>query len=108
NPLNRRMRIFAGLIDSGPMNDVWALELAAGAVNVPTAPAPRAAAAALLPPWPNPSRGAVAMEFAPPARAGRFELAVFDAAGRRVRALWSGDGAGAARRATWDGRDSRG
>lgn len=105
NPLNRRMRVFGGLASTGPMNDVWLLELTAGAVDV-TQPAARGVAR-LSAPLPNPCRGAARLDFdLPPGRRGR--LTVFDAAGRRVRDLWSGISRGERQVAGWDGRDGRG
>ena len=52
--------------------------------------APVASAFELLPPAPNPVRGAAAVAFSA-GGAGRAELALFDATGRRVALLASGD-----------------
>lgn len=59
-------------------------------------------------PSPNPTRGTA--EFAlsrPPGGVGKFRLAVFDIAGRRVRDLTE-EIRGARLRSRWDGRDDRG
>jgi len=71
------------------------------------APAPSAAALALAPPRPNPAAGAVRLDFALPA-AGRATLAVYDAGGRRVRALVDATLGAGLQSATWDGRNDAG
>ena len=56
---------------------------------------------------PNPSRGPVSIRFAIPG-AGAHRLEIYDAAGRRVRALESGALVSAGRTTLWDGRDDAG
>ena len=58
----------------------------------------------LLPPAPNPLRGAVALTFAL-AEPGPAELVVYGVDGRRVRALVSGRLEAGVHRAVWDARD---
>jgi hypothetical protein len=58
-------------------------------------------------PSPNPARVSLALRFTLPRAAG-IELAIFDAAGRRVRTLASGDHASGAHAIAWDLRDERG
>src|SRR5439155_19471472 len=65
-------------------------------------PVPAARHPLLSPPWPNPSRAAARFELVLPAPA-RAEVAVFDAAGRRVRALYSGVAAAGRMSLSWDG-----
>jgi len=82
----------------------WKLDVS----QLPTAVAPPAVAArlALAPPVPNPSHAATTIALEMPA-AARLEVVVFDAAGRRVRTLYSGF-AGAGRMSlSWDGFDER-
>ena len=67
-------------------------------------PVPAARHPLLSPPWPNPSRAAARFELVLPAPA-RAEVAVFDAAGRRVRALYSGVAAAGRMSLSWDGFD---
>jgi hypothetical protein len=63
----------------------------------------------LASPAPNPvTRGRDASLRFGLSRAGRAELVVMDAAGRRVRTLVRGDLAAGEHRATWDGRDEHG
>ncbi len=68
---------------------------------------PRADALTLELASPNPSRGATQVRYQLP-RSGAVDLAVFDAAGRRVATLASGDAAAGTRTATWDGHDPSG
>ncbi len=77
-----------------------ALPLAAG----PTATPGRIALSA---PAPNPSRGAARFALALPG-AGTAEVTVFDAAGRRVRSLFSGAAGPGSLPLAWDGLDARG
>jgi len=56
---------------------------------------------------PNPSHGTVRLEYAL-AQAGPVRLTVFDALGRRVRALLDMKVAAGTHQLTWDGRDERG
>ena len=56
---------------------------------------------------PNPSRSDVSVTFSL-ARASRVDLAVFDAAGRRVRSLARGVLAAGGQHARWDARDDAG
>lgn len=58
-------------------------------------------------PAPNPSRGSTELTLEL-SRAGTIEVAVFDAAGRRVRDLHRGALAAGRHRLAWDGRDARG
>lgn len=62
---------------------------------------------ALAAPWPNPARERARVRLALPA-AGRADVAVFDAAGRRVRTLWSGALEAGVHALEWDLRDARG
>jgi hypothetical protein len=64
-------------------------------------------ATALAKPWPNPSRGAIALGFAL-ARAGRAELAIYGIDGRRVKVLSQGEREAGEYRLSWDGTDERG
>jgi hypothetical protein len=57
---------------------------------------------------PNPSRHGVTLRFAVDAGAGEIPVAIFDAAGRRVRALRTSPGAPGTFEARWDGRDEAG
>jgi len=83
----------------------WKITLAAlPVVPGPAAPPERIALSA---PAPNPSRGAVHFALALPA-AGTAEVTVFDAAGRRVRTLFSGAVWPDTLPLTWDGLDTRG
>jgi hypothetical protein len=56
---------------------------------------------------PNPASGPMRVVFALP-RAGQIDVAVIDAAGRRVRDLASASFTAGAHELTWDGRDDRG
>ena len=56
---------------------------------------------------PNPASGPMRVVFALP-RAGQVDVAVIDAAGRRVRELASAPFTAGAHELTWDGRDDRG
>ena len=58
-------------------------------------------------PEPNPARAGTLLRFALPER-GNVTLAVFDAAGRRVRTLATGEFAAGPQAVDWDGRDARG
>jgi hypothetical protein len=57
--------------------------------------------------WPNPASGELQIAFTMP-RPGRVRLAVYDAAGRTVRALVHADLDAGAHSARWDGRDGSG
>ena len=83
----------------------WKINLGALPVAVGRAATPERIA--LSAPAPNPSRGAVRFALALPA-AGAAEVAVFDAAGRRVRELFSGAAGPGSLPLLWDGRDARG
>jgi hypothetical protein len=77
------------------------------ASNSGVSPMP-ASLSALAPPSPNPSRGAVRLEYSL-ARAAKIQLAIFDPSGRRVRGLESGWREAGASEARWDGaRDDGG
>jgi photosystem II stability/assembly factor-like uncharacterized protein len=80
--------------------NVASLPLAVG----PPAPARHLALSA---PAPNPSRGAARLRLALPEAAG-VDAAVFDAAGRRVRTLWSGRAPAGELALAWDGLDANG
>lgn len=83
----------------------WRLSLAGLPVAVePPAAAPRIALSA---PLPNPARGAVrfALELS---RASAAEIAIYDAAGRRVRTLHHGALDAGTHRFAWDGKNVRG
>lgn len=58
-------------------------------------------------PFPNPMRGSATVRFAVAMR-GPVDVAVYDAAGRRVRALETGVSAAGRHEVTWDARDDRG
>jgi FlgD Ig-like domain len=62
---------------------------------------------AIASPAPNPSRGEVALAWTTPA-AGRMRVAVFDLAGREVRALVDRTLPAGVQRTTWDGKDQQG
>ena len=82
----------------------WKLDLSMLVTTGPPAAGPRLA---LSPPAPNPSQGSVAMQL-DLGGASDAEVTIYDAAGRRVRALQAG-APGASRVAlSWDGRDERG
>lgn len=67
-----------------------------------------AAAAALLPAWPNPARPATRLRFTlPNSSAARAQLSVHDASGRRVRSFRGPFTAGV-NEVAWDGLDDRG
>ncbi len=78
-------------------------ETAATAVGGPAPPAP----ARLLAARPNPFRGATRIDYRVE-RPGPVTLEIFDASGRRVRALFEGRREAGAFRAEWDGRDAAG
>ena len=84
----------------------WRLDLIAMPVAVgPTAPA--AAAFALAPPAPNPSRADVRMTLELPSPSG-VDAGIYDLAGRLVRSLHSGPLAAGSHSLRWDGRDANG
>jgi hypothetical protein len=58
-------------------------------------------------PEPNPARGGTRLRFVLPARA-EVSLAIYDAAGRRVRGLAAGAYPAGPHALSWDGRDDRG
>jgi hypothetical protein len=70
-------------------------------------PAAPVARLQLSTPRPNPSSADTRLEFALPS-AGRVDLSVFDAAGRRVTTLFHGDLPAGTRSVTWDGRHADG
>ena len=83
----------------------WKFNLAALPIAVePPATSPRITLSA---PAPNPSRGAARFALTLPGPA-EVEVAVFDAAGRRVRTLLSGAAGPGDRPLVWDGLDARG
>jgi photosystem II stability/assembly factor-like uncharacterized protein len=83
----------------------WKADLAQ--IPVAVAPGPASARVALSAPAPNPSRGPTRIELDLPA-AGRVELAVFDAGGRRVRTLFAGPLGAGRHPFAWDGADAAG
>jgi len=83
----------------------WKLDVTSLSVAVePPAAPPRLALSA---PAPNPSRGTARFELALPQRA-TVEVAVFDAAGRRVRTLFGGVTGPGRLALAWDGLDAGG
>lgn len=76
-------------------------------VRVPTGQAALPTVFALLPNFPNPFNPETTLRFQLPKR-GAVELAIYDAAGQRVRALLGGELAAGAYTAVWDGRDQAG
>jgi flagellar hook capping protein FlgD len=85
--------------------DIFALQvLEAGTVDAP-APAPRPISFAS--PSPNPARESFTLRFAL-LREARVSLAIYDAAGRRVRELASGLRPEGEQSITWDRRDGAG
>jgi glucose/arabinose dehydrogenase len=78
-----------------------------GVTDTTTAAPARAGRVRLSVPAPNPARGAVRLAWELPASAP-VELAIHDAAGRRVRTLERGARAAGAHATTWDGRDDAG
>lgn len=72
-----------------------------------TGPGPRTAGAVLLPCRPNPCNPATEVAFVLE-KAGRVELGIFDAAGRRVAALAEGHLDAGPHHRTWRGRDRAG
>ncbi|MFH1279178.1 MAG: M20/M25/M40 family metallo-hydrolase [Candidatus Eisenbacteria bacterium] len=75
-------------------------------VFTPIAPADSVAS---LPPYPNPSAGAVTIRFAPPA-SGPVSLRVYDVAGREIRSMEDADftSSNGIAALAWDGRDRSG
>jgi parallel beta-helix repeat protein/predicted outer membrane repeat protein len=84
----------ASLYGEGPQNAPWDLSLSPGVTR-------------LLPGAPNPFRDRLWIGF-DIARAGRAELALYDASGRRLRTLLNGWVAPMRRALVWDGRDDQG
>jgi hypothetical protein len=83
---------------------------ASGEVPAVTAvvPGQRVSATTLIAPFPNPTRGTVAVAFTLP-RSDNIRLDIYDIAGRVVRELWSGRvTAGSEPVLRWDGRDRHG
>jgi hypothetical protein len=76
-------------------------------VNVEPAPGAASFSLGLDPITPNPARGEVGMSFTLPAT-GPARLALFDAAGRRVRTLVDGERPLGRTALRWDGRDESG
>jgi flagellar hook assembly protein FlgD len=77
-------------------------------VDAPAVTQPLPKEFALSSPRPNPCRGAMSVELAVPAGAGRASVAVYDLAGRRVRSLVDGEVTPGRRVLTWDGLDASG
>jgi hypothetical protein len=91
---------------SGQDSDIYAMIVETGnTVDVdPGTPAP---GITFAPPSPNPAFGEVTLRFALP-RAASVSLAIFDAGGRRVRALTSGAQPEGQHAVAWDLRDESG
>ncbi len=87
--------------------DNWILKTASGAAATAAPATPPAAVARLGANRPNPFNPATVIPYELP-RAGRARLALYDAAGRRVRTLVDGETAAGAHEARWDGRDEAG
>ncbi len=87
-----------------------AQDLLSGAAATSAIPEPHAFETSFAPPWPNPSRGALAFSFTrETADAGRaLHLVVSDVRGRVVRALPVPAGSPGPASLLWDGRDGQG
>jgi len=91
---------------SGTDVDIFAMQVeAAGTVDV--LPAPLLTGIAFAPPRPNPSRAPLQLDFTLP-RETLVRLAIFDATGRRVRALLGGVRPAGEQSVPWDLRDDQG
>jgi len=104
-------------LDSAVVAGTWYVYLIAcvdltGAVSYAPAIAVRAAGDAavlrLLPPRPNPSQGAGAIQFAVPPPGGEVRLELFDVSGRRVRVLHRGSSAPGIHTVLWQGVNDSG
>jgi hypothetical protein len=90
---------------NGTNNDIFALQvLAVGTVDVPPTAPPEIA---FERPGPNPALGPVTIRFALPHETA-VKLAIYDAAGRRVRDLVSGTRPAGVQAVTWDLLDTHG
>jgi hypothetical protein len=78
-----------------------------GGFTVAVEPGEEPASGVALRAWPNPARGQVELAFALPAE-DDVEVAIFDVAGRRVRALQRGPLAAGPHALRWDGKDDGG
>ncbi|MBM4118845.1 T9SS type A sorting domain-containing protein [bacterium] len=98
-----------GRVTTGNAGAVWReCWPSPGGPNAPaTAAAGLEAPLQLAPGHPNPFGSRTAIAYSLP-RAGWAELAIFDVAGRRVRALFAGPQPAGAGSAVWDGRDAAG
>jgi hypothetical protein len=85
----------------------WKLDLTQAPVAIEPAPGAAPARLALSAPVPNPSRGEARLTLAL-ARPGRAEVTVFDARGRRMRTLLSGNLPAGRHTIAWDGADASG
>jgi hypothetical protein len=107
-PSDGRMIVFGGSFD---LNDAWALPLAGprgrASWDGELAQVQGSSSLALGEPRPNPSRGESVVDFTLP-YASRVTLAVYDAAGRRVRQIANGEFSSGAHGLRWDGRDANG
>jgi len=83
------------------------LLLSNGVVGVGPGADPVGPAVALAAPWPNPSRGPVALAMTSP-DGGAIHVQILDATGRLIRAAELPAGPAGARRWTWDGADGEG
>ncbi len=116
-PVSPGLRVFrcgtdaliAGPLATGlpPQQIVFDRDDVTPTVDVAGMPDAGGACLALSSPWPNPSRQDVTLTLRMP-RPGELEVAVFDAAGRRVRQLASGARAAGKEQLKWDLRDDKG
>jgi acid phosphatase len=93
------LKAFASAATDSAVTDVWSPGTTAVPTDTPTG-------LRLDPPAPDPTFGVVRAVLHVPTPA-RLEAAIFDAAGRRLRMLTAGQGAGSVTLA-WDGRDEAG
>jgi hypothetical protein len=102
-PGEDRMVVFGGNDGTNWLNEVWSLD---GLSDAVAAPLPSPSAGRLVA-YPNPFRDRTTVAFALP-RAMDADIAVYDLAGRRVRALRGGAAPAGEGRVTWDGRGGAG
>lgn len=104
-PAGDRMVFFGGLNPGGILHDAWELQFVTP-VGVGDAP-PIATRLVLEPAAPNPTRGRTHFAFTLPDQ-DEVELALFDAAGRRVRTLARGPFGPGRHAFIWDGTNDAG
>lgn len=97
--------IVAWTDNRGADPDIFAMQVQA--IAALDAPPPTPGAISFARPRPNPARGAIRLRFSLP-RGARVRLAIYDATGRRVRELTSGEQPGGEHELGWDLRDERG